>query len=157
LPATVTIEFNTNAISLRPPIVEGLALGKLAASAMEADMIERRNGVRSRTYLGGVIAYNKRKSSMDCHVRNFSPAGAKITFTNFAAIPDQFDLAITRKERSFRARMVWRGVNEAGVVFLDEYDQATPIPLELAKRLRDCEAEKAALRERIAQLDGNSS
>jgi hypothetical protein len=53
--------------------------------------------------------------------------------------------------------MVWRGVNEAGVAFLGEYDQAVPIPLEWAKRLRECEAEKAALRRRIAQLTDNSA
>src|SRR5215470_2144336 len=124
---------------------------------MEPTMIERRKSVRSRTYLGGTIAFNRRRSTMDCHVRNFSPAGAKVAFTNAASIPDQFDLSIGRTERSFRARMVWRGANEAGVAFLSEYEQAVPVPLEWAKRLRECEAEKAALRRRIAQLTDNGA
>jgi hypothetical protein len=53
--------------------------------------------------------------------------------------------------------MVWRGVNEAGVAFLGEHEQAVPIPLEWAKRLRESEAEKAALRRRIAQLTDSSA
>ena len=120
-------------------------------------MAERRKSVRSRTYLGGVIAFNKRASTMDCHVRNFSPAGARVAFTNAAVIPDQFDLTIGRHDRSFQAHMVWRGLNEAGVAFLSEYTQAVPVPLEWAKRLRECEAEKATLRQRIAQLTESSA
>ena len=119
-------------------------------------MQERRKAVRSRTFLGGVIAFNRRASTMDCQVRNLSPLGAKVTFTNAAVVPDQIDLTIARKGRSFRGRMAWRGGNEAGVEFLSEYVEAVPVPLEWAKRLRECEAEKAALRERIAQLTESS-
>jgi hypothetical protein len=52
--------------------------------------------------------------------------------------------------------MVWRGANEAGIAFLSEYEQSTPVPIEWAKRLRDCESEKAALRRRVAQLTESS-
>ena len=115
-------------------------------------MVEKRKATRSRTLLGGVIAFNNRASTMDCQVRNFSAGGAKVIFTNTAVVPDQFDLQIARKERSFRARMVWRAPNEAGVAFLNEYNNDVPVPLELARQLRECEAEKAALRKRVAQL-----
>jgi len=127
------------------------------ANRSEPSMIERRKSTRSRTYFGGTIAFNKRKSTMDCHVRNVSAGGAKVAFTNTAVIPDQFDLTIARKDRSFSARMVWRGVNEAGVVFVNEYEDSVPVPLEWAKRLRECEAEKAALRKRLAQLTDTSA
>lgn len=115
-------------------------------------MVEKRKVARSRTLLGGVIAFNNRASTMDCQVRNLSAGGAKVTFSNTAVVPDRFDLKIARKERSFRARMIWRAPDEAGVAFLGEYNQDVPVPLEWAKRLRDCEAEKAVLRRRIAQL-----
>ena len=115
-------------------------------------MAERRKAVRSRTFLGGVIAFNRHQSSMDCRVRNFSPAGAKVTFTNTATIPNQFDLRIAHKDRSFRARMAWRGIDEAGIEFLGEYDNDVPVPLELMQRLRNSEAKNAALRQRIKQL-----
>lgn len=120
-------------------------------------MVEKRKTVRSRTLLGGVIAFNNRASTMDCQVRNMSPAGAKVTFTNTAVVPDQFDLTIARKERSFRARMVWRAANEAGIAFLSEYNEAVPVPFEWAKRLRDCEVENTTLRQRIAQLSETSA
>src|SRR5262245_10246327 len=119
-------------------------------------MVEKRKAARSRTLLGGVIAFNKQASTMDCQVRNLSAGGAKVTFTNTAIVPDQFDLQVARKERSFRARMVWRSPNEAGVAFLSEYSRDVPVPLELARRLRECEAEKTALRKRIAQLSESS-
>ena len=120
-------------------------------------MAEKRKSARSRTYLGGVIAFNKRTSTMSCHVRNISPAGAKVALTNAAVIPDQFELAIAQKDRLYRARMVWRGVNEAGVAFLSEYSQDVPVPLEWVKRLRESEAEKAALRQRITRLTEGSA
>ena len=100
-------------------------------------MVERRKAVRSRTFLGGLIAFNRRKSSMDCCVRNFSPIGAKVTFTNTTVVPDQFDLTIAHKERSFRGRMAWRNANEAGVTFLAEHEQNLPVPLEWVQRLRN--------------------
>lgn len=115
-------------------------------------MVERRKSVRDRTFLGGVIAFNKRNSTMDCTVRNLSPEGAKVTFTNTAAIPDRFDLVIDRKQRSFNARVIWRGAEEAGLAFLGEYAGDAPIPLEWVKRLRTCEDEKAALKRRVEQL-----
>jgi hypothetical protein len=94
---------------------------------------------------------------MDCRVRDFSSTGARVHLTNTAVIPDQFDLTIARKERSFRARMVWRSVDEAGVTFLGEYNNEMPVSLDLARRLRQSEAEKAVLRKRIAQLTDNGA
>ncbi|MGC1956599.1 MAG: hypothetical protein WA683_02935 [Pseudolabrys sp.] len=43
-------------------------------------------------------------------------------------------------------------LNEAGVALLGEYNNEMPVPLELARRLRQSEADKAVLRNRIAQL-----
>jgi hypothetical protein len=85
-------------------------------------MAERRKSDRARTFFGGMIAFNKRNSTMDCRVRDFSSTGARVHLTNTAVIPGQFDLTIARKERSFRARKVWRSVDEAGVTFLGEYN-----------------------------------
>jgi hypothetical protein len=102
-------------------------------------MQEKRELARNRTFLGGVVAFHHRKSTMDCLVRNLSAAGAKICFTNTATVPDEFDLTIKQKDYALRARIVWRRADEAGVVFLNEYVAGTPIPLDWARRLRDCE------------------
>lgn len=115
-------------------------------------MTDRRKNARLRTFFGGVIAFNKRSSTMDCLVRNFSTDGAKVTFTNTVTVPDEFDLTIQRKETIYRARMVWRHQDEAGVVFLGPSPAHAPIPLGLARRIRDCEAQNAALKRRVAQL-----
>ena len=72
-------------------------------------MLERRKIDRSRTYFGGLVAYNRRRSTLDCLVRNFSADGAKLAFSNMGTLPDKFDLMIGRKERSYRARVAWRG------------------------------------------------
>jgi PilZ domain len=122
------------------------------AESVESVMNERRKIARCRTFLGGVIAFNRRNSSMDCVVRNLSPEGARVAFTGTAVIPEKFDLTITRQERSFSARMVWRRPDDAGVAFVAENAEAVPIPLEWAKRLRRCQAERDALRRRIEQL-----
>jgi hypothetical protein len=53
--------------------------------------------------------------------------------------------------------MLWRSVDEAGVTFLGEYNNEMPVSLDLARRLRQSEAEKAVLRKRIAQLTDNGA
>ena len=56
---------------------------------------------------------------------------------------------------STRARIAWRTEKDMGVAFLDAAPQAPGaeiVPLSYAKRLRDCEKEREALRRR---LDGD--
>jgi PilZ domain len=121
-------------------------------------MQERRKTIRNRTFLGGVVAFNKRSSTLDCVVRNFSPEGARIVFDAAVTLPDEFDLEIRQKERAFRARTIWRGETEAGVAFLDnvaqpvERAETAPIPLDWARKLRNCESQKADLQRRVAEL-----
>ena len=117
-------------------------------------MPERRRTIRNRSYLGGVIAFNKRRSTMDCLVRNVSAEGAKVAFTGTAVLPDAFDLEVPQKERTFRARLVWRRENEAGIAFVGPGAEASaaPIPLDWARRLRDCEGRNATLRRRVEEL-----
>ena len=115
-------------------------------------MQERRQEVRERTFFGGTIAFNQRASSMGCLVRNLTSQGAMLALANSAAIPDKFDLNIDRKARSFRARTVWRRMDEAGVEFVEENVGAEPLPIETVRRLRREKAEKEALRRRVEEL-----
>jgi hypothetical protein len=114
-------------------------------------MSERRQTLRARTILGGVISFNKRRSTLDCNVRNFSPKGARVEFTNTAVLPDEFDLTIARKDATFRARTVWRDEDTAGVVFLDQ-SVSDVVPLDWARKLKAIETKNKALRQRIADL-----
>ena len=115
-------------------------------------MQDRRKAVRERTFFGGDIAFNRRSSTMTCVVRNFSAQGAMLGFDNTATVPDKFDLVIRQKLRSFRARIMWRRANEAGVAFEAEQVSSEPMPIEWARRLHAWKAEKAALRRRVEEL-----
>jgi hypothetical protein len=114
-------------------------------------MNERRQVQRARTILGGVISFNKRRSTLDCNVRNFSTRGARVEFVNTAILPDEFDLTIARKEATFRERTVWRGEDVAGLVFVVD-EESSVIPLDWARKLKTAEAQNKALRQRISQL-----
>jgi hypothetical protein len=114
-------------------------------------MIERRQIARARVIYSGVIAYNDRASTVDCVVRNFSEDGVKVEFNNTALLPDEIDLVIARKGRSFNAKIVWRGETEAGLTFRSTRANQ-PIPLDWARRLRTSESERRKLQGRIAQL-----
>jgi hypothetical protein len=115
-------------------------------------MRDRRNTDRTRTYLGGQIAFNQRSSVMDCLVRNFSAKGAKLVFSNTVTVPNEFDLSIPKQEQTFRVRMVWRRADEAGVAICGVQSRPAPVPLDLVRRLKSCEAERAALERRVEQL-----
>lgn len=114
-------------------------------------MIERRQSTRTRVIYGAVIAYNGRQSTVDCVVRNFSENGAKVEFDNPAQLPDSVDLVITKKNRAFLAQITWRQANEAGLAFRSA-ERDAPIPLDWARRLRACEADKRTLQDRLNQI-----
>ena len=114
-------------------------------------MIERRQSARARVIYGGIIAYNRRQSTVQCVIRNFSEDGARVELDNPAVLPDVIDLLIARKDRTFAARIAWRQFNEAGLAF-EPIEQDAPIPLDWARRLRACESERRELQSRIARL-----
>src|SRR4051794_40912053 len=67
-------------------------------------MIERRHNARARVIYSGVIAYDERRATMNCVVRNFSEDGVKVEFENAALLPDEIDLLIAKKSRAFKRR-----------------------------------------------------
>lgn len=113
--------------------------------------MERRRYPRGRSYYGGVIAFNARKSTIDCVVRNFSHAGARIAMTGTVLLPDSFDLAITRKDTAFRAHLVWRNDAEAGVAF-ETIGSPDVVSLDVARKLQLRKAEVMRLRRRVSEL-----
>lgn len=117
-------------------------------------MQDRRESVRDRVFLGGVAEINERGSTMDCVVRNFSDNGACVEFNSTVGIPDQMNLTIERKGRSFLARMIWRQANRVGLAFramiTDEPES------DLDARLRRSEKKKRQLQRRINELLGEN-
>lgn len=114
-------------------------------------MNDRRKIARSRTLLGGVIGFNQRQSTLSCTVRDLTADGARIVFDGTALLPDVFDLTITRKETTVRARTIWRGTDTAGVAFVEAHDTDV-VPLDWARKLKRCEDENKTLKQRIANL-----
>jgi hypothetical protein len=118
----------------------------------EEAMRDRRESVRDKVFMGGVAETNDRRSTMDCVVRNFSDGGACVEFASAAKIPDEVNLKISRKGRSFLARMIWRQANRVGLAFRAMVTDAPESDLDA--RLRQSEKKKRQLQRRIDELLG---
>jgi hypothetical protein len=114
-------------------------------------MQERREFQRGRTYLGGRLAFNNQYCTIDCLVRNMSQNGAKLVFQGTVLLPGEFELTLPQKGESRRARIVWRGEGEAGVTFLQAGGPGV-VSIEMARRVKRLEADRAALTARVAAL-----
>ena len=114
-------------------------------------MHDRRKTARTRTYLGGVLAFQERYATLDCTIRNLSDEGARITVDGSAILPDEFDLAVSRNDRAYRAKLIWRSASEAGLAFLDARASSV-VTLDWARKLRSRDKQNARLRQRVADL-----
>jgi hypothetical protein len=110
---------------------------------------ERRRAPRHRTLLGGIVAFNGRRSTLDCTIRNLSGSGALMAVPDAVALPPSFELEIPSRQRQYSARTVWRSGERIGIVFTDP---AEAVPLDLMRRLKACETANAGLKTRIRQL-----
>ena len=115
-------------------------------------MQDRRESVRQKVFLGGVAEINERGSTMDCVVRNFSESGACVEFDSAARLPDQMNLTISQKGRSFLARMIWRQANRVGLALRAMVTDSPESDLDA--RLRRSEKKKRQLQRRINKLLG---
>jgi PilZ domain len=119
-----------------------------------SNMNETRNSGRVRAILGAQIIFNNRNSTLDCQIRNISQKGARLAFSSSVSIPQEFELSVPQRGRTYRARLRWRDAEGAGVEFIDE--QAQPAsgrdPADLVRRVAELEAENAGLRLRLMEL-----
>jgi hypothetical protein len=117
-------------------------------------MQDRRESVRDKVFLGGVAETSTRGSTMDCVVRNFSENGACVEFDSSARIPDEINLTISQRGRSYLARMIWRQANRVGLAFRAMVSDKPESDLDA--RLRRSEKKKRQLQRRIDQLLGHN-
>ena len=115
-------------------------------------MLDRRRNVRDKVLYGGVAELSAHGATMDCVVRNISEQGACIEFESVARVPEQINLTIARKGRSFLARLIWRQANKVGLAFRIMTSE-TPVS-DLDERLRRSEIKKRQLQRRIEELLG---
>jgi len=80
-------------------------------------MQERRKSGRSRALRGAKLFFGS-SSMIDCVVRNFTNAGARIEIPNTVELPEAFGLTFDGGYSLRSCRIVWRTSNETGVEFL---------------------------------------
>ena len=115
-------------------------------------MQDRRQSVRDKVLYGGVAEFNERGSTMDCVVRNISERGACVELDQAAKPPQEMNLTIARKGRSFLAKLIWRQANKVGLAFRIMTSDR-PVD-DLDERLRKSEIKKRQLQRRINELLG---
>lgn len=79
-------------------------------------MKERRKFPRQRTLKGGTISLPT--GSVECTIRNFSAAGARLEVAAIAGIPESFTLIIKPELLKRSCRVSWRSGNKLGVNFV---------------------------------------
>lgn len=120
-------------------------------------MLERRAALRHKSFIQGRIYFNHRRSSMDCVIREFTDIGARLEFSDIAALPDAFEVYVPSKDRYFQAQAVWHKGNDIGVAWVPEESvHLVPESLRSADPIGDrmsrLEHEVAMLRKRLDNL-----
>ena len=107
---------------------------------------ERRRSARQKSFLRGMIYFNNRRNVVDCLIRDFSPYGARLIFSDAVTTPDVLELYIPQKEQTLRIQVIWRHGQEVGVAF------AQAAQIEPAAETGE-PAPGAGLAERVARLE----
>lgn len=118
-------------------------------------MDESRTNGRMRAMLGAQIAFNNRNSTIDCIVRDISSTGARLSLSDTVALPEEFELFVPQRGKTYKARLRWRTREGAGVELLREGANAPPARapiVESGRRLAELESENAALHLKVLEL-----
>ena len=128
------------------------------ANPAEVHSTERRRIARQKSFLRGMIYFNNRRSVVDCLIRDISPYGARLIFSDTVTTPDTLDLYIPQKEQTLRAHVIWRVGHEVGVAFPQAIHAETAASGsgDLADRVAKLEAEVALLKRALKKLNSGS-
>ena len=123
------------------------------AHPAESRTPERRRTVRQKSFLRGMVYFNNRRSVADCLIRDISPFGARLIFSDTVTTPDTLDLYIPQKEQTLRSQVIWRIGHDVGVAF-PQAGQAEPAAASgnLAERVTKLEAEIGAIKRVLRKL-----
>jgi|SRR5580693_3256764 hypothetical protein len=115
-------------------------------------MNERRASRRLKSFLRGIVYFDKRRTKMACMVRDLSEDGARIVISQAIAIPDVIELQIPQREEMVSARVQWRRADEIGLAFCKADTAASPRENQLLNRIAELEAEIAVLQRTVKRL-----
>jgi hypothetical protein len=123
------------------------------AHSAESRTTERRRTARQKSFLRGMVYFNNRRSVADCLIRDISPYGARLIFSDTITTPDIIDLYIPQKEQTLRSHVIWRIGHDVGVAF-PQAVQAAPAANsgDLAERVVKLEGEIAAIKRVLKKL-----
>src|SRR5476651_1725816 len=111
--------------------------------------VERRRVTRQKSFLRGMIYFNNRRNAVDCLVRDISPYGARLIFSDAVTTPDVLDLYIPQKEQTLRVQVIWRHGQEVGVSFA----QAAQLEPAAEQHSDPGSSSGQALADRVARLE----
>src|SRR6478735_4054701 len=98
--------------------------------------VERRKVARQKSFLRGSLHFNNRRSVVDCLIRDISPYGARLIFSDTVTVPDVVELYIPQKEQTLRAHVIWRHGQEVGTAFAQVAQMEPPAETgELSERV----------------------
>jgi hypothetical protein len=83
-------------------------------------MEERRATPRLRVFKAGSIEFDG--TSVDCTIRNLSPAGAALDVGSSADIPHEVTLNIVTRQARQQGYIVWRGKRRVGFMFAADHN-----------------------------------
>jgi len=112
---------------------------------------------RQKSFLRGVVYFDKRRSETACLVRDLSEDGARIVLSQTITIPDVIELQIPQREQTLSARVQWRRADEVGLSFSKPDTATTPRENQLIKRIAELEAEITTLQRTIKRLKRDSN
>jgi hypothetical protein len=136
------------------------------AAQAEPRTVERRRVARQKSFLRGSIHFNNRRSVVDCLIRDISPYGARLIFSDAVTVPDVLELYIPQKGQTLRTHVIWRHGQEVGVAFAQHMqidpaagetaDASAAQPGALAERVAKLEAEIAALKRVLKKMKADA-
>jgi hypothetical protein len=94
---------------------------------------------------------------VDCLIRDISPYGARLIFSDAVTTPDVLELYIPQKEQTLRVHIIWRHGQEVGVAFAQHlHVEASTEAGDLAERVSRLEAELATLKRVLRRLKADT-
>jgi len=122
------------------------------SSATEPRAVERRRAARQKSFLRGMIYFNNRRNAVDCLIRDISPYGARLIFSDAVTTPDVLELYIPQKEQTLRVHTIWRHGQEVGVAFAQAAHMDPVAEPDLAERVARLEMEIAGLKRILKKM-----
>ena len=93
---------------------------------------ERRLTVRRPGASRGILAFNRGAAAVECSIRDFSSAGARVQAQRKVSAPDTVYLLFPDRNCAYEASVPWQSEMSLGLKFSRMIDLARELPFELS-------------------------